>query len=202
MTFATPYPGYDVLDKWRGPSFNAQTRAVLERRLRAVPGRRFLTAAEWTLLEAIVARLIPQPERTEAVPIVPWIDDDLACGKGEGFRYEGTPPVKEAWRTGLAGIESEARRRHGASFAFLADGLQDTLLAAVQRGEVDEKHWRGLSAGHFFSHILLKSAVGIYYAHPAAWNEIGFGGPASPRGYVRLDPDRRDPWEAEEVHGG
>jgi hypothetical protein len=41
--------------------------------------------------------------------------------------------------------------------------------------------------------------VGIYYAHPAAWSEIGFGGPASPRGYVRLGFDERDPWEAEEV---
>ena len=38
--------------------------------------------------------------------------------------------------------------------------------------------------------------VVAYYAHPAAWNEIGFGGPASPRGYVRMDFDRRDPWEA------
>jgi hypothetical protein len=35
-----------------------------------------------------------------------------------------------------------------------------------------------------------------YYAHPTAWNEIGFGGPASPRGYARMGLDRRDPWEA------
>jgi len=45
---------------------------------------------------------------------------------------------------------------------------------------------------------VLRTAVSIYYAHPAAWNEIGFGGPASPRGYVRLGFDRRDPWEADE----
>ncbi len=38
---------------------------------------------------------------------------------------------------------------------------------------------------------------GAYYSHPFAWNEIGFGGPASPRGYVRMDFNRRDPWEAE-----
>ncbi len=41
-----------------------------------------------------------------------------------------------------------------------------------------------------------------YYAHPAAWNEIGFGGPASPRGYVRMDFDQRDPWEAAEAKPG
>jgi len=38
--------------------------------------------------------------------------------------------------------------------------------------------------------------------HPASWNEIGFGGPASPRGYVRMNFDRRDPWEAAEASPG
>ena len=47
--------------------------------------------------------------------------------------------------------------------------------------------------------MLLKTVVGFYYAHPKAWNEIGFGGPASPRGYVRLGFSERDPWEAKEV---
>ena len=43
---------------------------------------------------------------------------------------------------------------------------------------------------------------GLFYSHPTAWNEIGFGGPASPRGYVRLDGDHRDAWEAAEATPG
>ena len=54
----------------------------------------------------------------------------------------------------------------------------------------------------FFAKRLLHDVVGAYYAHPAAWNEIGFGGPASPRGYVRMNFDRRDPWEAAEARPG
>ncbi len=27
-----------------------------------------------------------------------------------------------------------------------------------------------------------------FYSHPWAWNEIGFGGPAYPQGYMRLGP--------------
>jgi hypothetical protein len=54
----------------------------------------------------------------------------------------------------------------------------------------------------FFRKRLLHDVVGAYYAHPAAWNEIGFGGPASPRGYVRTVYDRRDPWEAVEARPG
>ena len=30
----------------------------------------------------------------------------------------------------------------------------------------------------------------------------GFGGPANPRGYVRMYYDRRDPWEAAEAKPG
>ena len=38
--------------------------------------------------------------------------------------------------------------------------------------------------------------------YPASWNEIGFGGPACRRGYVRRNFDRHDPWEAAEATPG
>jgi hypothetical protein len=41
-------------------------------------------------------------------------------------------------------------------------------------------------------------ACTAFYAHPYAWNEIGFGGPAYPRGYKNLGIDRREPWERPE----
>jgi len=47
--------------------------------------------------------------------------------------------------------------------------------------------------------MMLNTIVGLYYAHPAAWNEMGFGGPAGPRGYVRVNLNERDPWEAREA---
>jgi hypothetical protein len=197
--FRSPYPGYDVLDKRDTPSWNPQTRAVVDRRLREVPGRRFLTAAEWTLLTAIVDRLVPQPDRNDPVPIVPWIDAMLAEGQGPGFRYADMPPMAEAWRRGLAAIATEAEHRHGAAFERLTPVQQDALLEDVQHGRVDHPCWDGVPPGGFFTHLLLRESVAIYYAHPAAWSEIGFGGPASPRGYVRLGFDERDPWEAEEA---
>ena len=41
---ATSYAGYDVLEKWDSVSYNRATRAVLTRRLQAVPARQFLSA--------------------------------------------------------------------------------------------------------------------------------------------------------------
>jgi hypothetical protein len=46
--------------------------------------------------------------------------------------------------------------------------------------------------------LLLQDAIEGYYAHPFAWDEIGFGGPAYPRGYMRLENGRPEPWEVEE----
>jgi hypothetical protein len=54
----------------------------------------------------------------------------------------------------------------------------------------------------FYKQRLMHDLVMAYYSHPTAWNEIGFGGPASPRGYVRMGFNRRDPWEAVEAKPG
>ena len=196
--FHTPYLTYDVLDKWDSPSWNDQTREVVRKRIEDLPPRRFLTQEQWDLLEAIVARLVPQPDRDEPVPIVPWIDDMLEKNHSPGYRYADMPPMREAWRTGLDAIAAEARNRHGKSFGELSPKDQDALLADVQHNRVESRYWRDLPAGGFFLHQLLKQVVAVYYSHPSAWSEIGFGGPASPRGYARLGFDERDPWEAKE----
>jgi hypothetical protein len=197
--FRTPYLTYDVLDKWDSPSWNDQTREAVRKRMEEPPPRRFLTKEQWSLLEAVVARLLPQPEREELVPIVPWIDDMLHHNRGPGYRYADMPPMREAWQRGLDAIAAEARNRHGHSFEELSPRDQDALLSDVQHNRVESRYWDDLPAGGFFLHLLLKQTVGFYYAHQAAWSEIGFGGPASPRGYARLGLDERDSWEAKEV---
>lgn len=57
-------------------------------------------------------------------------------------------------------------------------------------------------SGGTFKKRMARDIVLAYYAHPTAWSEIGWGGPASPRGYVRMDFNERDPWEAAEVKDG
>ena len=197
--FSTPYLTYDVLDKWDSPSWNDQTRAAISQRLEKVPERRYLNDDEWQLLEAIVKRLVPQPERDEPVPIVPWIDALLFSNQTPGYRYADMPPMRDAWRQGLKAITAEARNRYGTDFAQLSAEYQDELLQDIENNRVDSRYWGSLPPGGFFKHHLLKEVVGIYYSHPDAWSEIGYGGPASPRGYARLGPDEQDPWEAEEL---
>src|SRR5687768_8304955 len=117
--FESPFAPYDVLDKWSTPSWNEQTRGVVSRRLREIPPRRFFDEREWTIAEAIAARVVPQPDRDAPVPIVPFIDERLYEKRGKGFRYADMPPAPDAWRRGLAAIEDESRNAFARSFVEL-----------------------------------------------------------------------------------
>ena len=43
----------------------------------------------------------------------------------------------------------------------------------------------------------MRDVLAAFYSHPWSWNEIGFGGPAYPRGYTRLATGMREAWEAQ-----
>lgn len=191
----SPYPDYDVRTKWDTPSWNAQTRKVMSHRLHAVPPRCFLDEAAFAVLEALCACVVPRPRGTEAVPIAPWIDAELSAGRGTGTRYATLPADGQAWRQGLKLIDAEAWAREGRSFAALDAPAQEAVLRAIDAGET-RAQGINLPPRDFLRKLAFKRIVEIYYAHPAAMSEIGFGGPASPRGYVRLGGNRTDPWEA------
>jgi hypothetical protein len=191
------YPGYDVLSKWDSVSFNEQTRAVLRRRLDEPPPRRFFGEGEWALAEALAAHLAPKPGRGGHVPIVPWIDADLYEGRGEGWRVPGIPPLHEAWTRGLAAIDAETRVVFGRCFEELTEEEREGFCRRLHEGRVEALEWGEMPPKAMFG-MILNAVAAIYYSHPAAWNEMGFGGPAGPRGYVRVNLNERDPWEARE----
>lgn len=198
----SPYRGYDVLDKWSSPDWDEQTREVVGKRLFEVPERRFFTEAETRTLEAVAARIMPQPERSaaERIPILPWIDAKLHQDQRDGYRYEGMPPQREAWRCGVVGIDETAQALFdGRRFATLEPSAQDEVLRRIERGDPPGATWTKLPPARFFATMLCVTIVKTYYAHPSAWSEVGYNGPSSPRGHMRIWEDGIDPWEAHET---
>jgi hypothetical protein len=195
------YPGYDVLAKRWTQSWNETTRQVIDRRLAVPREPRFFSPAEWQTLSAICDRIMPQPKHRPPVPLPSYVDQKLSEGRLDGYRYAQLPQQDEAWRRGLAALDREAETAHGGRFHDLAPEQQDALLRRMQEGELTGSVWGDMPCKMFFEHRLIPDITHAYYAHPVAWNEIGFGGPASPRGYVRMALDRRDPWEAVEAPG-
>ncbi len=76
---------------------------------------------------------------------------------------------------------------------------QDEVLKTIHDGDPEASggSWDRLPT-HYFWMLLLQDAIGAYYAHPWAWDEVGFGGPAYPRAYMRLEHGMPEPWEVNE----
>ncbi len=137
------------------------------------------------------------------MPLVALLDSKLRLDHGSGFRDEDMPYMQDAWRQALAAIDADARDAHdGRGFDALDDATRDDYLRRMQSGDLDGRNWNGLDSKKFFHRRVLVDVPPLFYGLPKAWDELGFGGPASPRGYVRLEGIRRDPWEAAEATPG
>jgi hypothetical protein len=89
---------------------------------------------------------------------------------------------------------------HGRAFQALTWREQDELLKSIhdakpKPGAADV--WEKMPIHRFWA-LMVQDCAEVYYAHPWAWDEIGFGGPAYPRGYMRLEHGEPEPWEVEE----
>lgn len=170
-------------------------------RVENVPPVRYLDAGQERTLKAIVDRVLPQDDRiaSRRIPIVPQIDKRLFENTHVGYRYEDMPPDREAYALGLRAIDEIASSQHGCPFAELELGEQDIILKSLRDGKPVAAHaiWKRMAV-HRFWLLLVGDCAEAYYAHPWAWDEIGFGGPAYPRGYMRLENGKPEPWESQE----
>jgi hypothetical protein len=198
----TPYADFDIThaDKWN-LDWDEKTRRLVIDRIENVPTYRFFSSEEAKLLEALCDCALSQEDRPEAqrVLIAPWIDARLYANEGSGYRYENMPDDRQAYRMGLQGFDQTAQHLFDAAFIDLPRAKQDEVLRRAAEGTSPGEIWETLPAGLFFQSFM-SDVITNYYAHPAAWAEIGFNGPASPRGHIRLRLNMRDPWEARERH--
>lgn len=193
------YPGYDLMSQ--KAFWDAATRQVVEDRLYNVPKIRFFTEEELLTITAVCARIIPQEDRMaeRRIPISPFIDERLYENKIDGYRFADMPSDRDAYRLGIRVIDETARAIHRQPFVDLDPLKQDFILKSIHDGKKLAAHdvWEKMSINRFW-HLLVQDCVSVYYAHPWAWEEIGFGGPAYPRAYTRLENGLPEPWEVDE----
>ncbi len=193
------YAGFQTLSQQK--FWDAKTREIILERVNRVPPIRFFSPEEARLMEAVCDRILPQDDRDEAhkIPIVPQIDQRLYRNEHDGYRYEGMPPDPEAFRLGLQAIEQIARHLHGCRFLEIGPQEQDELLRSLHDATPGAGHeiWARMPV-HRFWMLLVQDCADAYYSHPWAWDEIGFGGPAYPRAYIRLERGEAEPWESPE----
>jgi hypothetical protein len=193
------YPGFSTLAQ-QG-FWDAATRDVILERISNIPAIRFFCASDAALLETVVEHVLPQTDRApeRRISIVPYIDERLHAGRIAGYRFEEMPPDGEAHRLGLRAMEQMALAGFGVPFLQLTWREQEALLKSIHDGQPfgAEAIWKRMPVHRYWA-LLVSDCVEVYYAHPWAWDEIGYGGPAYPRGYVRLEGGEPEPWEVEE----
>ena len=122
------------------------------------------------------------------------IDQRQAAGKGNGWRYDGLPPDGEALRRGLRGLDESAKLTGSEVFANLPADPQDTILAAVQRGEAAGATWRELDGRRWFEE-LLADVTELHASHPLTQERIGYAGFADAAGWREIGLNEREAWE-------
>ena len=192
------YPGHSTLSQ--SAYWDRTTRYLIARRVADPPQRRFFTQEQFNFWTAVFAHILPQTDRIPGrqIPIVALIDHRLSLHKTAGYRYEDMPPDREAYVLGIDAINAESRSRFAALFLPLPYLQQDLVLEALANEKPTNKTAFKSLPVHRFWQLLVSDACDAYYSHPFAWDEIGFGGPAYPRAYTRLERGEPEPWEVEE----
>jgi hypothetical protein len=183
------YPDYDVLAN--APHWDETTRKAILDRVEHVPPVRFFAPGEARCLRAFLDVLLAQ-DAEPRIPVLELVDATLDAGKLDGYRYAGMPPDPETWRVVAAGLDAAM----GGDFAAADAGEQQAIVGRFADGDIA----LDIDAKRAWS-VVTRGALAAFYSHPWAWNEIGFGGPAYPRGYMRLSagPSGREPFEAREA---
>ena len=187
------FPGFDVLDQ--APSWDPATASVVMSRLEIPPDIRFFTPPEEATARALCDQLLAQ-DGERLVPVLELIDARLAGGETDGWRYADMPEDGQAWRKSLAYLDDDAQEKFGQAFAHCPAADQGALIQAVQ--DAGSRDWHSLNAAHVWS-LWTRYACTAFYAHPSAWSEIGFPGPAYPRGYKNPGIDTREPFEVRDA---
>jgi hypothetical protein len=182
------YPDFDVLEQ--ADHWDEVTRRVVLDRVERVPPIRFFDDREAATLGAFCDTVLAQ-DREPRIPVLAMVDEKLYEHKLDGYRHADMPADPQTWRRVAALLDEEARRMRADDFASASQGIRDEVVRLFAEGELE---WEEMPVEKAWS-VVMRMVLSAFYSHPWAWSEIGFGGPAYPRGFARLGPGEREHWE-------
>jgi hypothetical protein len=188
------YPDFDVLEQ--SGHWDEVTRRVVLARLRPPP-LRFFDDAEARTLGAFCDVVLAQ-DAEPRVPVLAFVDAKLHDGRLDGYAYADMPGDRDTWRLVACGLDEAAHARGAPSYADAEDEVRLAICQAFAEARLAGGVWAQLPVVHAWA-VVMRAVLSAFYAHPWAWNEIGFGGPAYPRGYMRLAVGQKEPWESDDA---
>jgi hypothetical protein len=192
------YPDYDVLSQ--ASHWDDVTRRVVVDRIRSVPPIRFFSVEEAATLKAF-CDVVTAQDSEPRIPVLSYIDEKLQQGKRDGWQYFDLPDDDEVWRRIACGLDDEARSASFDSYAAAPLEVRVGIVARFANADLHGGVWETVNVAQAFK-VAMRYVAQAFYSHPWAWNEIGFGGPAYPRGYGAFGSPHlgeRESWEGKEA---
>jgi hypothetical protein len=178
------YPDWDVLAQ--SGHWDEVTRKVVLARVDEPPPFRFFDERERHTLKAF-CDVVTAQDREPRIPVLSMVDAKLHTGQLDGFQYADMPDDREVWRIVARGLDE-------AGFADAQPEARREIVARMSKGELSGGAWDELDVATAWK-VVTRAMLAAFYSHPWAWNEIGFGGPAYPRGYAALGIGKTEGWE-------
>ncbi|MDF2648921.1 MAG: hypothetical protein K0Q73_4726 [Paenibacillus sp.] len=189
------YPSFDVMDE--KDEWDDHTQTIVISRLKSNKGFQFLSTTEAEMVRRISSLLVNDETPDVLHFVVTHIDQTLHQSPGESQRKAGVPEASMLVRAGLEAIERGAQSQYGSSYVNLDIAEQKLYLQHLSESIAEPQEvWSAIPQKALFMKIQ-NLTVEAYCSHPDVWSEIGYAGPAYPRGYVRTQLGQLDPWEAQ-----
>lgn len=194
MSKQSHYPDYDVMkekDAW-----DDHTQSIVSVRIIREKPYSFLTPTEAEILRSICTLLVDDARGDVIQYVLGHFDQAMMESYGESERKAGVPRAQTLLREGLKSLNQASITRYTKSFIGLDINEQENMLQELSESNAQPASlWKHLNQRALFKKLLTLT-LEAYYSHPVVWSEIGYGGPAYPRGYVRAQLGQLDPWEA------
>ncbi|TDF99480.1 gluconate 2-dehydrogenase subunit 3 family protein [Paenibacillus piri] len=195
MAGQSHYPSFEVMneqDEW-----DDHTQTIVTSRLKPNINLQFLTSKEAELVKRISSLFVNDQTPEVLDFVVGHIDQTLYQSPGESQRKADVPKAPELIRAGLQAIEQGVQEQYTSAFLELDMAEQKQYLQYISESIAKPQEvWDGIPQEALFKK-LLNLTYESYCSHPKVWSEIGYAGPAYPRGYVRTQLGQLDPWEAQ-----
>jgi hypothetical protein len=190
------YPSFNVLNEEK--HWDPHTREIVDQRLETPSFYpfQFFTQQEANTLFALCSLLLDDQRYPVIAFVVHHFDATLKASVGESQRKVGVPKQSVLIRDGLILLDQACIRLYGSPLDGLKEETQEEVVSQLMKGSfLLQSDQKSVPVNDFMQKIH-SEAIASYYSHPSIWSEIGYAGPAYPRGYVRSELGLTDPWEA------
>ncbi|KUO51950.1 MAG: hypothetical protein APF76_06875 [Desulfitibacter sp. BRH_c19] len=190
----TRYKEFDVMRSFE--EWDERTQKLIEQRIASGEKIMFFSDKQKELLIDVLKVLLAEENEDIIKRVAAFIGEQLEKNKGKGYREATLPEAEILYLEGLKGIqEASAAMYSGKDFGELSHEQKIKVLEAIRQGNPGGRAWQKINGKKFFKDFLTQAVSG-FYSQPEIWSQIGYAGPAYPRGYVRVELGGKDPWEA------